>query len=432
MKHSLRTFALPLLGLGLLASRTFAAAAEPPTDWIDPDTGHRIVRLSREPDTASLYFHQNAFSVGGDKMILTSASGISIIDLATKEIKVIAPGVPYSVTGSSGIEFGHKTRQVFYQKDGAIFATNVDTLATRELAKLPPGGAMSALNSDETLVVGILTEGPKPVGPVGWPAPGTVMHAPDGRVLTFAEMREVLLNNRVDEHIPMSMFILDLRTGASKTIFRTTDWLGHVQFSPTDPGLMMFCHEGPWHRVDRIWTLRIDGSGLTKVHTRTMNMEIAGHEAFSQDGRTIWYDLQTPRGEDFWLAGYDVATGRSTRYHLERNEWSVHFNSSPDGKLFIGDGGDNEMVAHAPDGKWIYLFHPEDVPDVAGVKAPNSADLLHPGFFRSERLVNMAKHDYRLEPNVHFTPDMKWVVFRSNMHGPVHVYAVEVAKAEKK
>ncbi len=34
-----------------------------------------------------------------------------------------------------------------------------------------------------------------------------------------------------------------------------------------------------------------------------------------------------------------------------------------------------------------------------------------------------------LEPNVTFTPDGKWIVFRSNMHGPSYVYAVEVAKA---
>jgi len=40
----------------------------------------------------------------------------------------------------------------------------------------------------------------------------------------------------------------------------------------------------------------------------------------------------------------------------------------------------------------------------------------------------MAKHDYSLEPNVHFTPDMKWIVFRSNLHGAVHVYAVEIAR----
>ena len=40
----------------------------------------------------------------------------------------------------------------------------------------------------------------------------------------------------------------------------------------------------------------------------------------------------------------------------------------------------------------------------------------------------MKKHDYRLEPNVTFSPDMKWIVFRSNMLGPTHVFAVEIAK----
>jgi oligogalacturonide lyase len=29
---------------------------------------------------------------------------------------------------------------------------------------------------------------------------------------------------------------------------------------------------------------------------------------------------------------------------------------------------------------------------------------------------------------VTFSPDMNWVVFRSNMLGPVHVFAVEIAK----
>ncbi len=47
----------------------------------------------------------------------------------------------------------------------------------------------------------------------------------------------------------------------------------------------MFCHEGPWNRVDRIWTIRTDGTGLTKIHTWTMNFEIAGHEFFSADGK---------------------------------------------------------------------------------------------------------------------------------------------------
>jgi oligogalacturonide lyase len=46
-----------------------------------------------------------------------------------------------------------------------------------------------------------------------------------------------------------------------------------------------------------------------------------------------------------------------------------------------------------------------------------------------EKLVNMSKHQYSLEPNVKFTPDGKWVVFQSNMFGSTQVYAVEIAKA---
>jgi oligogalacturonide lyase len=66
--------------------------------------------------------------------------------------------------------------------------------------------------------------------------------------------------------------------------------------------------------------------------------------------------------------------------------------------LFAGDGGDSEMVARAPDGKWIYLFPPQQVPDVAGIKPVNADSLIDVGYFQAERLVNMQKHDYRLEP----------------------------------
>jgi oligogalacturonide lyase len=40
----------------------------------------------------------------------------------------------------------------------------------------------------------------------------------------------------------------------------------------------------------------------------------------------------------------------------------------------------------------------------------------------------MKAHDYRLEPNVKFPPDGKWIVFRGNFDGSPQVYAVEVRK----
>jgi oligogalacturonide lyase len=450
-----------VLALPLAALR---AAEEPPTDWIDADTGHRVVRLSREPGTASLYFNQNAYTPDGKKLIVTTPGGISTIDLATHAIEQVVAGDVRVIMA------GHKTGDIYYTKrDGAetfVYATAVATKMTRQIARLPRGGVAS-INADETLMLGSYTEGQTgngfgrgrrggnaaeaPAAGRGGPAMSNTSASqpnagganatfqanyratwPDGTPMTFAEAKDLALHNRlmaIRQGPPQVMFTVNLQTGEIKDVLKEHEWLGHLQFSPTDPQQIMFCHEGTWHEVDRVWLVRTDGTGLTKVHTRTMNMEIAGHEFFNADGRTAWYDLQTPRGEDFWLAGYELATAKRTWYHLQRDEWSVHFNVSPDNTLFCGDGGDDEMVAHARDGKWIYLFRPERIPDVAGVKNPNSESLIATGRFKAERLVNMAKHNYTLEPNVSFTPDIKWIVFRSNMHGAVHTYAVEVARA---
>ena len=46
----------------------------------------------------------------------------------------------------------------------------------------------------------------------------------------------------------------------------------------------------------------------------------------------------------------------------------------------------------------------------------------------SERLVDMQHHNYKTEPNVHFSPDGKWIIFRATFEGHTDVYAVEVKK----
>jgi oligogalacturonide lyase len=120
-----------------------------------------------------------------------------------------------------------------------------------------------------------------------------------------------------------------------------------------------------------------------------------------------------------------------TSYHLERSEWSVHFNQSPDGTLIAGDGGGPSSVAAPGNGQWIHLFRPALVPDRTDGALPNSSELIQPGILRAEKLVNLARHAYSLEPNVTFTPDGHWVVFRSNMFGPTHVFAVEVKESKK-
>ena len=402
-----------LVAAALSAFPLFAQDA-PPKSWVDPDTGHRIVRLTDEPGSASLYFNQNWFTPDGTKLVYTSPTGIYTLDLATHATKRVVEGRVRLV------EAGKKAPDVYYIKSGAIFSTNAESGATREIAKLPPNGSVSTINADETLIAGTFTESPGPANNA-YSAPGQ-----QAQSLNQPANKGQMMEERLAAHIPMGMFVIDTRTGESKTILRSTDWLNHLLFSPTDPTLLMFCHEGPWHKVDRIWTIRTDGSQLTKIHTRTMAMEIFGHEFWSIDGKTIYYDLQTPRGEDFWLAAYRVDTGDRTWYHLQRDEWSIHFNVSADGKLMCGDGGDPGQVAKAPDGEWIYLFRPELLPN----RGIEDKALVNSGVLHAEKLVNMAKHKYTLEPNVRFSPDAKWVLFRSNMFGDTYVFAVEVAKAQ--
>jgi oligogalacturonide lyase len=415
-----------VIGLFLVIT---SSAQEPPREWIDPDTGHRVIRLSDEPGSASLYFHQNAYTPDGEKLIITTPTGLSTINLKTRAIEKVVEGRVNVIIA------GRKTGQVYFTRNGAVYAVDLNTKATREIGKLPPapaGGSVgvATVNSDETLLAGTITEGRVP-GEPSQPQPSSAAAPNSSGAQQGTDnypSKGEMMERRLAAHLPMQLFIMNAKTGETKTILRSTDWLNHLQFSPTDPTLLMFCHEGPWHKVDRTWIVRADGTGLTKIHTRTMNMEIEGHEFWGADGKMIWYDLQTPKSQLFWLAGYNVSTGERTWYHLERSEWSVHFNVSPDGTLFAGDGGGPDSVAAPGNGQWIYLFRPEMVRDRTDGTLPNLKELIKPGFFKAEKLVNLAKHNYRLEPNLTFTPDMKWIVFRSNMFGPTHVFAVEIAK----
>jgi len=390
------------------------------TEWIDPDTGHRVIQLSREPGSQSLYFNLNAFTPDGQKMAISTPTGISAINLKTRTIEKVVDG------RAQIIMVGHKTGRVYYSRSGVVYATDPDTKATREIAKLPSGGSVSAVNADETLLAGTI------ICSYSSGTNGENVDLGPNRLMTGQpRSKSRNIEDRFDEHLPMELFFLNIQTGEIKKYNRCNDWLNHLVFSPTDPDLLMFCHEGPWQKVDRIWLIRSDGTGLTNIHKRTLAMEIAGHEFWGADGQTIWYDLQTPRGEDFWVAGYNVMTGQRKWHHLQRDEWSVHFNVSPDGKLFCGDGSGAGMVAHAECGKWIYLFHPELVPDITGTNI-DETNLIRTGVFKAGRLVNMAKHDYALEPNARFSPDGKWVIFRSNLSGKSQVYAVEVKKVDEK
>ena len=318
-----------------------------------------------------------------------------------------------------------KSPTAFFTKTGehAMYAADIDTGVVKKLADLPERAGVSTVNADETLAAGTFIEDKNA------PDYGAVRVNPKGMEgpLVQPTNKGEMMEKRLAAAYPMTLFTINLETGKQTVLLEhNTNWLNHLLFSPADPTLLMYCHEGAWQKVDRIWTIRTDGTQNQLIHKRTMAMEIAGHEFWGIDGKTLWYDLQTPKGEDFWLAGYNLETGKRTWYHMERNEWSIHFNLTKEEDLFCGDGGDPGQVAKAPDGEWIELFRPQ----IEHNSGQNTPDLIQAGVLRSERLVNMSKHNYKLEPNVRFSPDKKMVIFTSNMFGPSYVFGVDVEKAK--
>jgi oligogalacturonide lyase len=423
--HAVMALTGLFLGVQLTGSQTLAADApstattnEPPTSWIDPDTGHRIIRLTREPGSDSFYFNVNGFTPDGKRMAYTTTNGISLLNLATLQATQIVTGKVRPIVVAQKSDNLYYTKSTTNRYFRELWVVNLDNGEKRKIADLPRRAGVSAINADETLGAGTFIEGDANASGA---YDGTVDYAPISETnLGEPVNKGEMMAKRLAAKLPMTLFTIDLRTGKIKTLLQhRTDWLNHLQFSPTDPALLMYCHEGPWQHVDRIWTIRTDGSHNQLIHKRTMEMEIAGHEWWGADGETVFYQLHFPqRGRVSFIASYNVQTGERVWLQYDaRDQSSIHDNSSPDGKLFCGDGNTRNP--------WIILLHPVMIHNEGTV----GKNLIKGGYLVSDDLVNMSKQNYRLEPNPSFTPDMKYIVFRSNMFGPDYAFAVEVEKS---
>jgi len=380
-----------------------------PDEWIDKDTGHKVIKLTRrEGVNMSFYFHNNPFV--DNKMIFCGGNrvgkpadipGKEIYNLDVKDLQMFwvdlktlkVDQLTHETSPVHSEIVCTKTKEIFFQIKDSVFCVNMQ-MGKRRLVYVFPENAKSSIttvNADGSLLGGAFST------------------PEEAEIFKKYPKKSDFFDRVYDAKLPRTLFTINTKTGELKRIFTDNAWLNHIQFSSVDPHLLMFCHEGPWHKVDRIWTIDVVGKNKpTLIHKRTMDMEIAGHEWFGSSGKSIYFDLQKPRGQKFFVAKVDLPTGKEISYELQRNEWSVHYTSSWGEKLLAGDGGDANSVAKASDGKWIYLFH------------------MNGNKLTSTKLVNMKNHNYSLEPNVHFSPDNRWIIFRANFEGQENVYAVEI------
>ena len=384
-------------------------------EWLDKRTGHRVILLSRREGARLgarpganevFYFHQNPFTAPGDKMVFLGhtekgrcAFTVDLDSLETRQVTTVNTG--FEVVDAKG-------RTLYYMSGDGVYSTHLDTLETRAIAQVPhhyTWGRGLSVNADGTQLAGCYCLGEEKYYASNMP-------------------RQEWIRAIWEAGLPNAIYTIDIQSGKIDEFYHENAWLGHVQFSPTDPDLIEFCHEGPGHALDRMWLIHRDGSGLRKLYDKTYPQELQTHEFWSPDGTKAWCDFQQPAlaaqampflyaltFPRFHLASVDMRTLEVTRYPLAMHHASRHFNIAPDQSMFCGDGEGGRFRLCASR-KWIFLYRPVD------------------GKLRVERLCSMAGHSWKTgpEPNTHFTPDGKWVVFQSDVQGATQVYAVAVAR----
>jgi oligogalacturonide lyase len=146
-------------------------------------------------------------------------------------------------------------------------------------------------------------------------------------------------------------------------VFKDTHWVSHFQFSPDDPTLAMFCHEGPWHLVtQRIWLLDFCSREARPCFRQEEHSSV-GHEFWTQNGY-IFFDDRGP-GHDGTITSdrtqavaTDVAVKQSEMIpyigladrngniirRIDMPYYCNHYHANPDSTLLVGDDVDDLVL----------------------------------------------------------------------------------------
>ena len=175
-------------------------------------------------------------------------------------------------------------------------------------------------------------------------------------------------------------------------------WIGHVNPSPTQPHLLSFCHEGPWHLVDqRIWGFDLNTGRAWKIRPGKKG-ESLGHEYWLADGESLGYHGHLDGRNFFGFVRYDN-TGLE---EAPLEAWSNHFFSN-DRDLIVSDTpGGMEHIA---------LYRRKD------------------GVIESPRTLCEHRSSSRIQiTHVHakLTPDSRQVLFTSDRGGYGNLYLVDI------
>lgn len=161
------------------------------------------------------------------------------------------------------------------------------------------------------------------------------------------------------------MWACDLHAGTFTKILETAGICPlHLDTSPVDPTLVRYCQDMPDAHGQRIWTIRIDGTGRTPIRLQAYG-EMVTHEFWWADPRFIGYTYQDRRqdptlkthhwaeyGAGLTRLGIADLSGREVYLSDPLGSYHSHLYRSSCGTLVSGEGTDGHSFVYAAAFSW--------------------------------------------------------------------------------
>jgi len=298
----------------------------------DQETRKEVFRLTDSPGamTHHLYFTSPTFTKNMDWLIYGSDQeegrfNLYKVKFSSFESVQITEGGGIWTHGATIAPDGS---EVFFSRDdNHIWAVDLETLEEREVWHM-----------EEAASVGYLSA------------------SPDGDYLTFAFSWERLWEMELSSEELTERFprcgVAVVRTDGSEAWLAVDAnvLISHAQFCPDDSNLILYCHEGPWHRVQRMWLVHRDGTSCAPLYAQASN-EGVGHEFWGDGGRRVYftaYGGRAPQG----LWAINRSAGAPTC--VLAGPTHAHGTAGPDEDIFVVDEcfGDRDHLWVAYEGSW--------------------------------------------------------------------------------
>ncbi len=365
-------------------------------EYKDPKTGARVRRLTGDGSSnVHPYFTSWAF-VGNDSnntILVSNRSGAYqwyMLDIPAARLVQLTAGQKVSANMACVARSGH----LFYFDGPALHSVKTDTLEDRELYRVPAGfkPALPTCTADGRYVAFAYCQ-------------ETTLSTETGRI--YSTMHE-----RYYQHPHSVVMRIDTESGAAVAAWGETTWISHVLIHPTQPNLIVFCHEGGGTCVDqRMWIVDLDDTQMRKASPLYSQRpgESCVHEYFTQDGDVgFQYSLDREGRREEYNA-YIRPDGTWIRQYLFPGRRPGHIQSNSDNSLVVGDG-----AYLAPDDK-------EGRNYVGLMTHANGRVRVRRLAWHGTSWLTQASHGH---PS--FSPDDRWVIYNSDAEKSDNVYMADV------